>query len=90
MSNVIKVDFKGEDERNGYSTLNGKMIGVVNKSIDMELIQTGDNLFEVFKEFGGLERKEMSEWLWMAAYMLDSEGRYKFDEYVGLNYDEEK
>ena len=57
----------------------------------MELCQTGDDLFQVFTSCCcGLNRKEMAEWLWMAAHLLDSEGRYKFDEYVGLNYPQDQ
>jgi hypothetical protein len=86
VDNVIKVDFRGETENNGYSIKDGNLIGVLNKTIDMELIETGDNLFEIFSDYGGLSRQEMAEWLWMAAHMLDSEERYKFESYVGLNY----
>lgn len=87
MSNVIEVDFN-VSEKNGYSALDNKMIGVVNKTTNMELCESGEG-FEVFIEGrANLSREEMAEWLWMAAYMLDSEGRYKFDEYVGLNYKE--
>ena len=89
MNNVIHVSFRGEEEKNGYSMLDSKLIGVINKSIEMEMCQTGDDLFQIFTEASaGLNREEMAEWLWMAAHMLDSEGRYKFDEYVGLNYND--
>jgi hypothetical protein len=89
MSNVIKVDFKGEDEKNGYSTFNKNLIGVVNKATELEMIQGVGGFLIISDNLASIDRKEMAEWLWMAAHMLDSEGRYKFDEYVGLNYPEE-
>lgn len=90
MSNVIKVDFKGEDEKNGYSMDGAGVAGVINKTTNMELWEHEKGLFEIHKHEStpSLSRKEMAEFLWMAAYLLDSEGRYKFDEYVGLNYPE--
>jgi hypothetical protein len=92
MSNVIKADFKGEDEKNGYSTQDGSVIGVINKTTGLELFEPCKGEFDVFKSENTqcLDRKEMAQFLWMAAHLLDSEGRYKFDEYVGLNYDDEK
>lgn len=32
-------------------------------------------------------RKELAEFLWASAYLLDSEGRHRADEYPALDYD---
>jgi len=86
MTNIIKVDFKGEDEKNGYTTYDDGSIGVVNKTTKMKMCSSGEGFFIYVDKGGLINRKEMAEFLWMSAYMLDSEGRYKFDKYVGLNY----
>lgn len=80
------IDFP-MSETNRYSVGDG-IVGVININNSAEcvsndginVIMSGDICIE-FKS-----RKEMAEWLWMAAILVDSEERYKNGEYVGLDY----
>lgn len=57
----------------------GVIAGFVCEDMDRVFIQTGTDGIEA-------GRKRLAEFLWHAAYMIDSEGRYKSDEYPARNY----
>ena len=86
MTNVIKFPVP-DSETNKYCA-DGEKISVVNLATGIEVIASKNTIELVCgnysKEF--TSRQDLAEFLWMAAHLVDSHGRYKFDEYVGLNY----
>lgn len=86
MSNVIDIkDWQDERESFGY-LISGKDVGIGSKELDLEIHGSADsvNLY-----IDGVKhrttRKSLSEFLWAAAYYLDSDEEWLGNEYVGLN-----
>lgn len=89
MSNVIKVDFT-EEEESVYKIHDGVLRAVENKASGAAIGSMTPRTFTIGLEgkMAVMDRKEMAEFLWMAAYMVDSERRWCKDKYVGINYPE--
>lgn len=88
MTNIIK--FPVPDRENiSYSTDDGEL-AVMDRELDVIIGIDSDSFDSVFLGIDGVgfhtDRKRLAEFLWSAAYMLDSEGRYKFDEYPAKDY----
>lgn len=83
------IDFPSLSENNSYSIADGD-IGVFNKANNIELIGSRGE-FALIDEFGGIEftdRKDLAEFLWMCASLVDSEERYRPQgELIGANYE---
>jgi hypothetical protein len=84
MSNVVNFEPK---ESAMYRCEDG-VITVVNDSNDAEVVCNAVDGWMIVNgrpiEFKS--RRHMAEFLWMAAHLVDSEGRWKRDEYVGVDY----
>ncbi len=84
MGRVIEFPSK---ENNQYTTGDG-VIGVINIPAGIEMVSYGcvnTIIFgEVSVEFSS--REDLAKWLWMCTRLVDSEGRYQEESYVGLDY----
>ena len=87
MSNVINVEFSKEEE-NTYKMHGGVLRATENIASGATIGVMAEDAFTISiqDKMAVMPRKEMAEFLWMAAYMVDSEQRWAKDEYVGLNY----
>lgn len=87
MSNVINVEFSKEEE-NAYKMHGGVLRATENIASGATIGVMAEDAFTISiqDKMAVMPRKEMAEFLWMAAYMVDSEQRWAKDEYVGLNY----
>ncbi len=90
MANIInaKDRFNLEPEFDGciYTTDENGSIGVRSITLDMEIYQD-ENGYRLTSNGDIKERKELAEFLWVAAILLDSEERYKPDaDMAGHNY----
>ena len=88
MGDVINVEFKQLTESNGYEIYNKNLISVVNKTTNTSIGKDEKGLFNILikKKNTAISRKEMAEFLWMAAYMLDSEQRWCPGQLPAMNY----
>ena len=73
-------------EATTYTIRNGR-IGVHNLSTGIELVNADRFYLCIGAEHVPFpSRKEAAQFMWMCARLLDSEGRYEFDEYAALDY----
>jgi len=86
MTNIIQFPNR---ENIGYDTENG--MAVMDAGLELIIGFEGDDTDSVFIAVNGegihTDRKRLSEFLWCAAYMLDSEQRYAEGEYPARNYE---
>lgn len=86
MGDVINIeDLREKTKYNDYG--NG-ILSVVNDDAGIELVPDGDMFFiNIYGESGTFtSRKDIAEFLWQCAHFVDSEGRWKKSEYVGIDY----
>jgi len=83
MSNVIDI---GEHKEKNRYTSNG---GVIHKPNGLMVISNPDRTMITLGYFHAEfeSRKDLAEFLWMAVRLVDSDGRWEKDQYVGMNYD---
>ncbi len=84
-SNIIKFP---ESESVCYGQHDGKITGLIGKfdrDVDFEQITGGDFAIQIGDEYAQATRKEMSQFLWAAAYFLDSNQEWAESEYPALN-----
>ena len=88
VSNIIKFP---EKESVSYSQYEGKMTGVYGtfncETPDIEMQQITAELFslEIGGEYVSGTRKQVAQFLWAAAYFLDSNQEWAESEYPALN-----
>lgn len=80
------IDFP-QKENNQYTTGDG-VIGVINILAGIEMVSHGGvntvMVGDVSVDF--TSREDLAKWLWMCARLVDSEGRFQEQTYVGLDY----
>ncbi len=83
MGEVINIK---DHESNCYT----ENLSVKNKYNKISIGKSDDGFWFLFQpDFFPIEfksRQDLAEFLWMAVRLVDSEGRWEKDEYVGLNY----
>lgn len=90
MSNIIDFqkwkDADKEPEGWGYKTWD-REIAICSKFIDFEIYRKNADVIyvEVFGEVEQVDRKGFAEFLWAAAYFLDSDEEWADGEYVCLD-----
>lgn len=75
-------------EKTKYRDYGGGSLSVINEEAGIELFPDHSQ-FHIFIDGESAtftSRKELAEFLWQCAYFIDSEGRWKKNEYVGINY----
>lgn len=87
MTNIIKFP---EPESFKYIECDNRISGVTGKfdtDVDMEVDASGDARFIVCGggNYAVATRKEMAQFLWAAAYFLDSDQEWAESEYPALN-----
>lgn len=83
--NVIPT--KQDDEPYCYG-IDGDMITVADREKELEIGFLLDGPAIAMSGYGiNYERKELAQILWAAAYLLDSEERWRKGEYIGKDYD---
>jgi len=91
MDNVIKADFEPKKEHTLYEIHDDALRALRNKDAGLCIgsITPKAKSFMI-SLYGGetyLNRQELAEFLWMAAYMVDSEQRWCPRELPAINYD---
>ena len=85
MSNIIKFP---EKESFVYAQYDGKITGLVGKfdiDVDFEQITGGKFAIQIGDQYAEATRKDMAEFLWAAAYYIDSNQEWAESEYPALN-----
>lgn len=88
MSNIIEVDFGAVNDGLSYIIDGDNMLGCsIGDGIkDVSVVKRG-GLFTVESDGGYYNRNELARFLWMAAYMLDSDQEFLRDDFVCFNKD---
>ncbi len=89
MGEVVNFQRVFYAEHEDYLMQNNKLIGMISNYNDLEVI-CNDGIFQIkcHEMFANFENRErLAGFLWMAVRMIDSEGRYEAEKYVGLDYD---
>ena len=88
MNNVIGVDFTPKKENSEYEINDKQLRAVRNHGLNLCVGSMTLNTFMVSMQGQSevISRDELSEFLWMAAYMLDSEQRWCPKEMPAINY----
>jgi len=83
--NVIPI--KQNDEPYTYG-IAGDQIVIADKNKELEIGFSLSGPSVLFSGYGiGYEREELAQILWAAAYLLDSEERWRKGEYIGKDYE---
>jgi len=87
MTNIIQFP----NRENIVYDLSGGNNSVMDKGLEIIVGFEGDDPDSVFMAINGegvdTDRKRLAEFLWCAAYMVDSEQRFAGGEYPARNYD---
>lgn len=89
MTNVINFPVP-ERENIGYQMDDDKGMAVLDSELTTKIGFEGDDPDMVYIAVNGMgihtDRKRLAEFLWSAAYMVDSEQRFIFDELPARDY----
>lgn len=90
MTNIINFPVP-DREHVSYDGTTGSGMAVMDGDLKAIIGFDGDSMDSVFIAVNGegihTDRKRLAEFLWCAAYMVDSEQRFTFDEFPARNYE---
>jgi hypothetical protein len=84
--NIVNVDFKKKVENSTYDIHDGHLLAIKNSNVTVGSMTPNTFMISIADKMEVFSREGLSEFLWMAAYMVDSEQRWCPDELPAINY----